>query len=492
MALFRCLWERTPVPNLAESLVGTSYDINVHLGGLEALRAGEVVQLSRSDPRLSETDRAEMDRWGEKTWLTVPLVSARGLLGVMVLIESASERAFTPDEVRLAKAFGEQGAVAIDNARSHREQEERNRRLDALVEAGRQVTSMLAMDGLLENIARLAAESVQAPLACIYEYDAQRDVLVMRSRLGADGVGRSEAVGSEHKLAGFPGDRGALVRGEVFQRAMSDPGLADSARRRMEAAGEKTQVIVPFRFAGEPLGMLVLIETEAERTYTTEELDYLGAFGKQAAIAVNNARLYTTIEAQAATDGLTGLANRRTFHERLDQEIARARRYETPLSLLMLDIDDFKRVNDAHGHQVGDEVLRSLAHVITREVRRDIDLPARYGGEEFVVILPGIDVVESRPPEPAGDNGSRPPHAVGTPAEQGDAQSVAERIRARVAATPFPCGAEEAAWRVTMSIGIAAYPREAVDAHGLITRADEALYAAKRDGKNSVRAYRTA
>lgn len=491
-ALFRCLWERAPVPDLAESLVGTSYDINVHLGGLDALRAGEVVQLSRSDPRLSEADRAEMDRWGEKTWLTVPLVSARDLLGVMVLIESASERAFTPDEVRLAEAFGEQGAVAIHNARSHHEQEERNRWLDALVEASRQVTSTLAMGELLENIARLAAESVQAPLACIYEYDAQRDVLVMRTRLGADGMGRSEAVGSEHTLAAFHGDRRALARGEVLVKTRSDPELADDVRRRMEADGEETQVIVSFLFAGEPLGMLVLIETEAERVYTTEELDYLGAFGKQAAIAVNNARLYATIEAQAATDGLTGLASRRTFHERLEDDIARARRREAPLSLLMLDIDDFKSINDTHGHQAGDEVLCRLADLITREVRYGVDLPARYGGEEFVVILPDTDVVVGRPAEPAGAHGLQPPRTVGTPVDEGDAETVAERIRAEVAATRFSCGADGEVLRVTVSIGVAAYPRVAADARSLIGRADEALYAAKRDGKNTVRACQTA
>ncbi|MEI6449450.1 MAG: diguanylate cyclase [Actinomycetes bacterium] len=490
LALFRCLWERVPVPGLAESLAGTSYDISRHVGGLEALRAGEVVQLSRFDPRLRDVDREEMDGWGEKTWLTVPLVSARGLLGVMIFIESASERTFTPDEVRLVSAFGEQGAVAIDNARSHREQEERNRWLNALVEASRQVTSTLAMDELLKNIARLAAESVQAPLACIYEYDAQRAVLVMRSRLGADGVGRNEAVGSEHKLANFPGDRRALVQGEVFVKTRSDPGLADNVRRRMEADGEETQVIVPFRFAGEPLGMLVLIETEAKRIYTIEELDYLAAFGKQAAIAVNNARLYATVEVQAATDGLTGLANRRTFHERLDRELARARRYETPLSLLVLDIDDFKSINDTHGHQVGDEVLRRLARMITREVRRDIDLPARYGGEEFVVILPGTDVEGSRSPEPSGDGGAQPANEDGRPTGEGDAETVAERIRACIAATSFPSGAEGEALRVTASIGVAAYPRMADDARGLIGRADEALYAAKGDGKNAVRVYR--
>ena len=126
-AEFRCLWERDPEPGLAESLEGASYDITTHSGGMRALRAGTVMQQSISDSGLSAEDRYDMDRFGEKTWLTVPLVSAEVLIGVMILIESAAERDFSADEMRLARDIGEQAAVALGNARLHRRQEERNR-----------------------------------------------------------------------------------------------------------------------------------------------------------------------------------------------------------------------------------------------------------------------------------------------------------------------------------------------------------------------------
>ena len=149
-----CLWEREPQPGLAESLRGASYDITAHSGGMRALRAGTVVQESLSDPGLRPQDREDMERYGEKTWLTVPLVSADVLIGVMILIETAAERRFSADEVRLASDIGEQAAVALGNARVHRRQEERNRWLGALVKAGRVVASTLDADELLASVAR--------------------------------------------------------------------------------------------------------------------------------------------------------------------------------------------------------------------------------------------------------------------------------------------------------------------------------------------------
>ena len=468
-AEFRCLWERDPEPGLAESLEGTSHRIDGYPGGLEELRRGQASQQSRSDPDLTDADGAAMDRYGEKTWLTVPLVAAEELVGVMTLIESEAERDFLPGERRLAEAIGEQAAVALSNARLYRRQEERNRWLHSLVEAGRQVTSRLAMDALLENVARFAAEAVLAPVTVIYEYDAERDALITRSRYGPDGVGREEPRGAVFPLDETPDDRRALFGGEVFVETLSDPALHAGVREDMLRTGEKTLVNVPFRFAGEPLGMMILIETEAERDFTEDELDYLSAFGEQAAVALHNARLYATIEMQAATDGATGLANQRTFYERLELELARTARYSSPVSLLLVDIDDFKAVNDSYGHLAGDDVLRTIAGLLAEEVRTDVDLPARYGGEEFAVILP--ETVAALTP--------------GT-ARTAAGAAVAERIRARVAAEPFVLD-NGVTLRLTVSIGVAGAPDMAADAPGLMARADAALYAAKAAGKDCVR-----
>lgn len=487
-AEFRCLWEKEPEPGLEESLAGASYDITTHGGGMRALRAGTVVQESFSDPDLRTQDRDDMQRFGEKTWLTVPLVSAEVLIGVMILIETAAEREFSADEMRLAGAIGEQAAVALGNARLHCRQEERNRWLGALVDAGRVVASTLDADELLSNVARLAAESVLAKAAFIYEYDAERDVVVTRACYRAEDVARDDPIGTVFSVADAPDDRRALEKGQVFVETLSDPDLDDFVRREMIAWGERTLVNVPFRFQGEALGMLVLIETENERIYTADELAYLRAFGEQVAIAFNNARLYARIEAQATIDGLTGLANHRAFYDRLGQEIARGRRYGSPVSLLMLDIDDFKALNDTYGHPAGDEVLRLLGGVLTQQLRRDVDLPARYGGEEFAVILPNTppSAIPQHAAESRGE-ASAPPAGEGPALGHGEgATALAERLRAAIAAHEFDVGEGTDPARITVSIGIATWPAMAGNMDDLVARADAALYAAKRAGKDRV------
>ena len=133
----------------------------------------------------------------------------------------------------------------------------------------------------------------------------------------------------------------------------------------------------------------------------TRTSSWCSVLAGQATAALTNARLYRAIQEQAITDGLTGLFNHRYFYERLAQEFARAQRYGLPLSLLMLDIDDFKTFNDTHGHPAGDLVLREVGRLLSTQLRRDVDVAARYGGEEFAVLLPntardGAQVVGDR------------------------------------------------------------------------------------------------
>ncbi|MBI4498453.1 MAG: GGDEF domain-containing protein [Chloroflexi bacterium] len=160
----------------------------------------------------------------------------------------------------------------------------------------------------------------------------------------------------------------------------------------------------------------------------------------------------------AARDGLTGLLNHREFHLRLRQELARAQRAGTPVSLVLLDLDDFKVINDRYGHQQGDRVLAEVATVLQQEVRRS-DISARYGGEEFALILPGI-----------------PQHAAG---------SVAERVRVALADLRIALAPQHPI-RLTTSVGVASYPEDGQDADALLAAADRALYAAKRGGKNRI------
>jgi diguanylate cyclase (GGDEF)-like protein len=177
----------------------------------------------------------------------------------------------------------------------------------------------------------------------------------------------------------------------------------------------------------------------------------------QASIALENARLHAIVQRQATTDELTELANRRRFAETLDTELRRAERFGESLALVLADLDDFKRVNDRHGHQVGDQVLRAFADCLRKRVRV-IDVAARLGGEEFAVLLVETDL--------AG------------------AAALAESLREAVAALEVPVPSGDPV-RLTASFGVAAHP-QARTADDLLAAADSGLYRAKREGKNRV------
>ncbi|MFL5893541.1 MAG: diguanylate cyclase [Thermoleophilaceae bacterium] len=195
------------------------------------------------------------------------------------------------------------------------------------------------------------------------------------------------------------------------------------------------------------------------REFNEQERELFGYLAGQAILSIENVDLHETVSEQAVTDELTGLFNVRQFHERLEGEIERADRFGTPLSLVMLDIDKFKSVNDSYGHQQGDRVLVEVARVM-RRLSRDVDLPARYGGEEMAVVLPQTDL---------------------TGAEQ-----LAERMRIAIESMTVARLDGGGPLPITASFGVASFPGEAIDKTGLIAAADAALYRAKRGGRNRV------
>jgi diguanylate cyclase (GGDEF)-like protein len=261
---------------------------------------------------------------------------------------------------------------------------------------------------------------------------AERDVFVVRPDVGTELLGALE------------GDE----RAERTRRAVSARGPGVHAL----SIGLRSLVDGP-----EYLGAISIARHGA--AFSREEEELLEYLAGQAVVSIENASLHEAVGRQAVTDELTGLANVRAFLSVIDREIERSRRFETPLGLLMVDLDDFKQVNDTYGHQQGDVVLAQVAGVL-RDASRELDTAARYGGEELAVVLPQTDA--------AG------------------AALLAERMRAAIEALHVPRVGGKGTLSVTASFGVAALPESGPDRDGLIAAADAALYAAKRAGKNRV------
>jgi len=202
------------------------------------------------------------------------------------------------------------------------------------------------------------------------------------------------------------------------------------------------------------MGALLACSDDPQRVWQENELLLMRTVSDQVSVAVKHARLFHETQQQALTDGLTGCVNRRSFEMQLERDLHLATRMRQPVSLIMLDIDHFKSVNDTHGHDAGDTALRVIADALRQELR-GVDTAARYGGEEFAIILPQ-----------AGLEG---------------ALVVAERLRARVESTEVP-GVRP----ITASLGVATFPAHASSRDLLVTTADRALYRAKHTGRNRV------
>lgn len=211
---------------------------------------------------------------------------------------------------------------------------------------------------------------------------------------------------------------------------------------------------VPLIYHERSMGVLMVTSDDPERVWQENEMMLLRTVADQVAVAVNHARLFQQMQHQALTDSLTGCFNRRFFEIQLERDLHLATRMRQPVSLILLDIDHFKRVNDTHGHVAGDVALRIIADALREEVR-GVDTAVRYGGEEFAIILPQ-----------AGPEG---------------ALVVAERLRARIERTEVP-----GVGQITASLGVATFPLDASSRELLVMTADRALFQAKRTGRNLV------
>ena len=306
-------------------------------------------------------------------------------------------------------------------------------------------------------------------------------------------------MGSTQDLADQPIFRRVLSEGRMMASHIDDPALPAEDRAGMEWWGEKSCLLVPLVFEDEVIGCLELVEKRHLRRFTDQECEFASTLAALAAVAIQNARLHASLEQLATTDGLTGLYNHRYFYERLTQEVARAQRYGLPLSLLMIDIDDFKRYNDRCGHRAGDALLRALGALLL--ANETADRPCR------ALRRRGVRHHSAEHRRSGGGQDRRAPARRTAGRHRGKAGGDREAPAAEVGEVPLrtvaprpraPSVSASAAgragdlWLRSATSGrdgqrwVATLPDHAATVDHLVEMADGALYRAKERGKNRV------
>ena len=321
----------------------------------------------------------------------------------------------------------------------------------SLSRLGQTLSSSLDLDRTLAVVVETAIETLGADRGMLWLFTPERDALYVKvgRRIGNDVM----------RLPTGDGVAGHVARVGVALRLPADSSSVPSPSTEEPSAPH--QLAVPMVGRGRVLGVLSLLCDDVERPFTQDDLDTLRSFAAQASVAMENVMLHQEAQRLSVTDPLTGLWNFRYFQLQADRELESAARFERPLSLLIIDLDHFKTVNDRFGHQVGDDVLVEVARRIQAATRVP-DVVARYGGEEFVVLLPGTDAE--------------------------GAVATAERIRSAVGESKVAITTAQdiAPIAVTCSIGVAEHPAHGTTVAGLLRSADSAMYQAKTRGRDRV------
>ncbi|MDZ7703445.1 MAG: diguanylate cyclase [Trueperaceae bacterium] len=416
--------------------------------------------------QLTPAVRADLVRRGLEAQMVIPLFARAQVIGAIDIIDTRPGRRFRTEERDLATTIAGQIAGVIDNARlfdekvtRQREAEQRVAELSMLNRISQLVAHTLDRDALLPPVCRELVRVFDVASAGISLLGEDRRTLHVVADYAVDDS-LASAVGTEIPVEKNNDLVLGQQRGFIVHR---NDDMSDTYRQTLDRRGIISVMVVPLVARDTVIGTVGIDSSDPARRFKDSEQALLETIASQIAGAVDNAQLFAQQEAamklaqsQSIRDGLTGLFNRRHLDDQLSQEFAKAKRYGTPLSLMLCDIDFFKKVNDTLSHAVGDDVLRTLA-LLMQDNAREVDVVARYGGEEFVIIFPNTPLAS--------------------------AVAVSERIRQRAEAYPWHTIHPQLS--ITLSLGVSDN-LEGASFESLTADADAQMYRAKVSGKNRV------
>jgi diguanylate cyclase (GGDEF)-like protein len=421
----------------------------VHVGfrvPLEQGITGAAARLKRPvyAPDVSKDSRYLAKVLETRSEVAVPLLVRNDVLGVLDLQSDQLDH-FDGEMIDLLTLFSTQASMALENARLHSLERRRAEQLEAINAVARQTTAVVDLDELLTVVCHVLLEWFRVDHVAVLLVEG--DTLRLRAHEGH--LTSSFSMGAMLS----PG-AGLAARALNTGRSVIENDVTNVEGYVAGFAETQSEICVPLIFFGEKLGVLAL-DSARKNAFDAEDKQPLESVADICAAAIQNASNFDRMKQLAYVDGLTGIHNRRFFEMRVVEELERAGRFQGRMSAIMVDIDNFKKLNDEFGHLLGDEILRSVSSILKQQLRK-MDMVCRYGGDEFAILVP----------ETTGSNAVR----------------VAEKLRRQIETHDFP-GVPRP---VTISCGVADYPTHGVTRDEVVAAADTALYTAKQAGRNRV------
>ena len=444
------------VPIAFEGRVGAYEDVDMEL---LRCRVGEgftgwvaqhgealLINDANGDPRgqtIAGTDDVD------ESMLVVPMRYDGVTVGVITLSKLGCD-GFDADDLRLLTILADHAATAVETARLLTRSQELARELRRLLDMSGELSGSLDPRQVANLMAGHLVRAMGVDECAISYWDRPSGRV---ESLGYHPALRIDEMEPYFAVAGFPETLRVLERQETVIVDALDPAADPAEVELLVRDGNRVLAMLPLVAKGQSIGIVEMFSKNEVR-WDAQRLELARTMANEAAIALENARLYEDARKLADRDPLTGFYNHRFLHERMGEEVVRSQRGRRPLSVLMLDLDDFKLVNDTFGHLFGDRVLAWAAEVIRGTLRLS-DIAARYGGDEFALILPDTDI--------------------------GEARRAAERILDAFRERPF-LGEQRGPVPIAASIGVATFPADGRTGTDLIAAADAALYQVKRGG----------